>query len=126
MLRLNLSTRPFYNERGLHVGLGLAGLVLAVVTALNAWQLVSLSSRQTMLAGQAAADEARAADLRRQAQQDATVSRTSRGVGRRARGQPDRSADVSGRCSTRSRARCRPTMLQSVPGFSDGRSSRSS
>ena len=69
MLRLNLSTRPFYNERGLHVALAFVGLVLAVVTGLNAWQLVTLSSRQTALAGKASVDEARAADLRQQAQQ---------------------------------------------------------
>lgn len=69
MLRLNLSTRPFYNERAVHGILAVIGLALAAVTVVNAWQLVSLSSRQTALASKAGADEARAADLRSQAQQ---------------------------------------------------------
>jgi len=37
MLRTNLSTRPFYNERGVHA---LAALVVAAVLALTAWQVV--------------------------------------------------------------------------------------
>ena len=69
MLRLNLSTRPFYNERGFHVVLAAVGIALAAVTAFNAWQLVSLSSQQAGLAATAGAAEARATDLRQQAQQ---------------------------------------------------------
>ncbi len=69
MLRLNLSTRPFYNERGFHVVLALVGIALAAVTAFNAWQLVSLSSQQTGLAATAGVAEGRANDLRQQAQQ---------------------------------------------------------
>jgi Tfp pilus assembly protein PilN len=69
MLRLNLSTRPFYNERGVYIVLGFAGLVLAAVTVFNAWQLVSLSARQTAFSAQAAGDEARAAEMRQQALQ---------------------------------------------------------
>ncbi|MBL8144038.1 MAG: hypothetical protein JNM38_23185 [Acidobacteria bacterium] len=128
MLRLNLSTRPFYNERGLHVGLGLAGLVLAVVTALNGWQLVSLSSRQTMLAGQAAGDEARAADLRRQAQQvRATVQQDDLeqvlAAAREANVLIDRRTFSWTELLNQIEGTLPPdVMLQSVqPGFSDGR-----
>ena len=69
MLRLNLSTRPFYNERGFHVVLGIVAIALAAVTAFNAWQLVSLSSQQTGLAATAGVAEGRAGELRQQAQQ---------------------------------------------------------
>jgi hypothetical protein len=37
MLRANLSTRPFYNERAVHA---VAALVAAVVLAVTAWQVV--------------------------------------------------------------------------------------
>ena len=33
MLRTNLSTRPFYNERAVHVALGLVALVVLALTA---------------------------------------------------------------------------------------------
>lgn len=39
MLRTNLSTRPFYNERAVHV---LAGVVALVVLAVTAWQVVRI------------------------------------------------------------------------------------
>lgn len=69
MLRLNLSTRPFYNERAVHLALAGMWIVLALVTVLNAWKLVTLSAQQTELSAKAGVDEARAADLRKQAQQ---------------------------------------------------------
>jgi hypothetical protein len=39
MLRTNLSTRPFYNERGVHA---LAALVAIAVLAVTAWQVVRI------------------------------------------------------------------------------------
>ena len=39
MLRTNLSTRPFYNERAIHV---LAAVVALVVLAVTAWQVVRI------------------------------------------------------------------------------------
>jgi Tfp pilus assembly protein PilN len=86
MLRGNLATRPFYNERAVQVVLtGLAaGLVL--LSAFTVWQLVSLTAQQRDLAARIARDEGRAASLRREAQQvrgrldaarlDATVKAT--------------------------------------------------
>lgn len=68
MLRSNLSTRPFYNERGVHWGLAVAALVVAAVTVFNGRELVSLSGRNTELAAGIARDETAARDLARQAE----------------------------------------------------------
>ncbi|HET7696766.1 MAG TPA: hypothetical protein VFK57_13720 [Vicinamibacterales bacterium] len=72
MLRTNLSTRPFYNERGVHA---LAALVAIVVLAVTIWQVtrvVRLSAYKTELNAAIARDrdEARrlsgeAAEIRR-------------------------------------------------------------
>jgi type IV pilus assembly protein PilN len=67
MVRLNLSTRPFYNERALHLGLALVALALAVVTVINAREILTLSSRQTALEQQISTDEARTTELRQRA-----------------------------------------------------------
>lgn len=67
MIRTNLSTRPFYNERVVHIWLiGLAVVALAA-TAFNATRVLRYSRSDTQLATQASRDEARAADLRQQA-----------------------------------------------------------
>ena len=68
MLRGNLSTRPFYNERAVQAAFVALAVVLAAVTAFSAWQLVSLNGRQSDLSARIAADEDRAASLRREAQ----------------------------------------------------------
>jgi len=67
MLRSNLSTRPFYNERGAHWGLAVAALVVAAITVFNARELVSLSARNTELTAGIARDETAARDLAREA-----------------------------------------------------------
>src|SRR4051812_2480496 len=64
MLRTNLSTRPFYNERGLHAGLALAGIVVVALTIFNLTQIVVLTRKQSDLNGRATAAESRARDLR--------------------------------------------------------------
>ena len=67
MIRTNLSTRPFYNDRLVRLWLiGIAMVVLAV-TAFNVSRVMRYSRSDTQLATQASRDEARAADLRRQA-----------------------------------------------------------
>jgi hypothetical protein len=68
MLRLNLSTRPFYNERGVMVGLGVVVLLTAALTTFNVAQILSLNSRNSELVARVQAAEAKAADLRAQAQ----------------------------------------------------------
>jgi Tfp pilus assembly protein PilN len=64
MIRTNLSTRPFYNERIVRLFLlGLLILVLAA-TAFNVTRVVRYSRSDTQLSEQAARDESRAAQLR--------------------------------------------------------------
>jgi Tfp pilus assembly protein PilN len=67
MLRTNLSTRPFYNERGVHGALAVTALIVAALTIFNLTQIVLLTRRQSSLGSQAAAAETRAAELRAQA-----------------------------------------------------------
>ena len=67
MLRANLSTRPFYNERAVRVWtVVLAGLVLGA-TVVNVSRILGYSRSDTELALQASRDEARATELRRSA-----------------------------------------------------------
>lgn len=47
MLRSNLATRPFYNERMVRVVLGLAAALVLVLTAFNAIRIVALSRQNT-------------------------------------------------------------------------------
>ncbi len=65
MLHTNLSTRPFYNERAVHLVLALLALAVVGLTTLNVKRLVALSARHTALARQTAADLAAAAALDR-------------------------------------------------------------
>jgi Tfp pilus assembly protein PilN len=67
MIRTNLSTRPFYNERIVYVWLAALAVVVAAATAFNASRVLKYSRSDTRLATQASRDEGRAADLRRQA-----------------------------------------------------------
>lgn len=67
MLRGNLSTRPFYNERAVQVALTIVGAALVVLSIFTVWQLVSLSAQQSELSARIATDEQRAATLRREA-----------------------------------------------------------
>lgn len=67
MLRTNLSTRPFYNERRVHLAAGIVALIVVAFTAWNVTRLVTLSARRGELRTQSQADEASAADLRARA-----------------------------------------------------------
>ncbi len=67
MLRGNLATKPFYNERAVHLWLLAAAIVIAIATVFNVTRVLRYSRSDTRLATQASNDEARAADLRRQA-----------------------------------------------------------
>jgi Tfp pilus assembly protein PilN len=64
MIRTNLSTRPFYNER--LVRLFLIGLLVLVLgaTTFNISRVLQYSRSDTQLSEQAARDESRAAELR--------------------------------------------------------------
>ncbi len=69
MLRANLSTRPFYNERLVHIILAvIAGVVLAI-TLMNVVQLIKLSTANTSLSARMRDDRVAADDYSRKAGQ---------------------------------------------------------
>ena len=63
-LRTNLSTRPFYNERAVQAVLGLAAILVVIVTIVNMTRLWSLTARDRRLIAEAEAAEARTEALR--------------------------------------------------------------
>ena len=67
MERLNLSTRPFYNERALNAALALAAALVLAVTAFNLWQVYRLSGRQGELQARLSQAESQARRFREQA-----------------------------------------------------------
>ena len=67
MLRTNLSTRPFYNERAVHVVLGFAAMLVLAVTAYNVFRIVTLSRQNTELSRRAARDRQEADRLSQEA-----------------------------------------------------------
>jgi len=62
--RINLSTRPFYNERVVHLSLVLAAALVVAVSVFNLWQVYGLSGRQAELQGRIAQAEATSRDFR--------------------------------------------------------------
>ena len=68
MLRTNLSTRPFYNERAVQLVLAAVALIILAVTAFNVVQLRALSARHAQLLGRVGGDEKRATALRADAE----------------------------------------------------------
>jgi Tfp pilus assembly protein PilN len=64
VIRSNLSTRPFYNERAVNRWLGLAAVIVAALTVFNVSRVLHYSRSDTELKAKAAADEARAVELR--------------------------------------------------------------
>ena len=67
MIRTNLSTRPFYNERAVNLALLLVAVVVIAATLFNVTRFVQLRNRDSGLSAQISRDEARAAELRAQA-----------------------------------------------------------
>ena len=67
MLRTNFSTRPFYNDRAIRIGIAVGVLVTAVLMVFNAVEMRSLNGRNSAVVRQADASEARATALRAQA-----------------------------------------------------------
>ena len=63
MLRTNLSTRPFYNERGVHLILGAIGVLVAAFAVFNVVEFVRLSGREARLRVEVSAAEARTSQL---------------------------------------------------------------
>lgn len=67
MLRTNLSTRPFYNDRAIHFGIGVAAVLIAVLTIWNVISVVSLSKQNTELSTDVNRDRAEAQQLTKMA-----------------------------------------------------------
>lgn len=67
MIRTNLSTRPFYNERKVRLWLIAIALAVAAATMFNVSRVIRYSRSDTQLATEASRDEARAVDLRKEA-----------------------------------------------------------
>jgi Tfp pilus assembly protein PilN len=67
VLRTNLSTRPFYNERAVHAAVALAALIVLAITVLNVVRVVSLSRLNTELVARTRSDQAEAARLTKDA-----------------------------------------------------------
>jgi hypothetical protein len=63
VLRSNLATRPFYNERAAHVAIGVAAVLVLAITVLNVVQVVRLSKHSTQLSSQTGAERAEAERL---------------------------------------------------------------
>lgn len=70
MIRANLSTRPFYNERAVTLWIGIIALVVLAATVLNVSEVLHYSKNETDLALRASQDEAAARDLRARAVQE--------------------------------------------------------
>jgi len=68
VIRTNLSTRPFYNERAVHAWLAAAAIVVLAATVFNVSRLLRYTTSNSQQAQAADRDERRAAELRDQAQ----------------------------------------------------------
>jgi hypothetical protein len=69
MLRANVATRPFYNERIVNLVLLVAAVLVLGLTVFNVSRILSLSSQNTRLLARAGEAEMRARQLRSAAQQ---------------------------------------------------------
>ena len=67
MLRTNLSTRPFYNERAIHVAVGVAAVFVTLLTVWTIVRVVTLSRHNTELSTRVNRDHAEAEQLTRMA-----------------------------------------------------------
>jgi hypothetical protein len=67
VLRTNLATRPFYNERGVHIAIGIAALLIAALTLWNVVRVITLSRQNTELASRVNRDQTEADQLTKMA-----------------------------------------------------------
>jgi Tfp pilus assembly protein PilN len=65
--RINLSTRPFYNDRAVHAVLALVAAIVLGVTAFNLWEVYVLSGRQAQLQDRISQAESKSRALREKA-----------------------------------------------------------
>ena len=64
MLRTNLSTRPFYNERAVRAALGVLGALAIGLTVFNAYEIVRLQGQSQEARQQIAQNDAQAREMR--------------------------------------------------------------
>jgi len=64
MLRTNLSTRPFYNERGVRTGLGALAALTIGLTLFNAYEIIQLRGQSSDARQAIAQNDAQARELR--------------------------------------------------------------
>ena len=62
--RINLATRPFYNERAVHVVLALVAAIVLAVTAYNLWEVYVLSGRHAELQGRISQADTKSRELK--------------------------------------------------------------
>ena len=67
MIRTNLSTRPFYDERTVHLCLLVATILVIAASVFNVSRVIRYSRSDTRLGTEASQHESRAADVRRAA-----------------------------------------------------------
>jgi len=67
MLRTNLSTRPFYNERGVRTVLGFFGILAIALTLFNIYEILRLQGQSRDTRTTIANNDAQAQDLKRKA-----------------------------------------------------------
>ncbi len=63
MLRTNLSTRPFYNERAAHLVIGIAAVLVLALTVWNVVRVIALSRHNTELSARVGRERAEAQRL---------------------------------------------------------------
>ena len=64
MIKTNLATRPFYNERAVHLAILLLLIIVVLASVFNVTRVIQLSRSDTRLGTQASRDEASAAERR--------------------------------------------------------------
>ena len=64
MIKTNLATRPFYNERAVRLAILLLLLIVVLASVFNVTRVIQLSRSDTRLGTQATRDEAMAAERR--------------------------------------------------------------
>src|SRR5688572_29645551 len=73
MLRTNLSSKPFYNDRGIRFGILAGILIVAALTTFNGLQILSLNRRSDELAVRERAAQAATVQFREKARATTTA-----------------------------------------------------
>lgn len=77
MLRTNLATRPFYNDRAVRLGLGVAVVVVTALTVFNVLEVLSLNARNREVEARIGLAEQQTARYRQQAREIGAAMNTA-------------------------------------------------